>query len=79
MDIEYSPGARGQRMSAAARDCNGLAASEDWMNGKRLCSMGHPAFCGERARRAWKERTMGVLWHHSSVNLVKPRQSHKPG
>ena len=44
------------------------------MNGKRLCSMGHPApLRGERASRTLAERTMGVLWHHSSVNLVEPR------
>ena len=44
------------------------------MNGKRLCSMGHPAASrGERARRFLAERAMGVLWHHSSVNLVEPR------
>jgi hypothetical protein len=41
------------------------------MNGKRLCSMGHPAAVhGERASRTLMERVMGVLWHHSSVNLV---------
>jgi hypothetical protein len=80
MDIEYSPGARRQRMSAAARDLYGLASGEDGMNGKRLCSMDHPAAsCGERACRAITERTLGVLWHHSSVNLVKPRPSHRPG
>jgi hypothetical protein len=61
MDIEFSPGARGQRNGAAARDSDGLAGREDWMNGKRLCSMSHPAFCGERARRAFQQRTMGVL------------------
>lgn len=49
------------------------------MNGKRLCSMNHPAFCGERARRTFQERKMGVLWHHSSVNLVEPQPSHRPG
>ncbi|HET7281760.1 MAG TPA: hypothetical protein VFI67_05515 [Sphingomicrobium sp.] len=41
------------------------------MNGKRLCSMDHPApLREERAGRTFGERTMGVLWHHSSVNLV---------
>jgi len=44
------------------------------MNGKRLCSMGHPATVrGERAGRFLSERTMGVLWNHSSVNLAEPR------
>jgi len=44
------------------------------MNGKRLCSIGHPASsCEERAGRTFRERTMGVLWRHSSVNLVKPQ------
>jgi hypothetical protein len=33
--------------------------------------MGHPAVIrGERAGRTFGERTMGVLWRHSSVNLV---------
>jgi hypothetical protein len=75
MDIEYSPGAPLQRMFAAARDCDGLRSDgEGWMNGKRLCSIGHPAtVCGERAGRFFNERTMGVLWRHSSVNLVGPR------
>jgi hypothetical protein len=42
--------------------------------GKRLCSMGHPAtVCEERAGRFQTERTMGVLWRHSSFNLVGPR------
>jgi hypothetical protein len=44
------------------------------MNEKRLCSMNHPATSrGERARRFFAERTLGVLWCHSSVNLVGPR------
>jgi hypothetical protein len=74
MDIENSPGARGQRNGAAARNNDGLASGENRMNGKRLCSMGHPAnLRGERARRFLSERTMGVLWGHSSVNLVEPR------
>jgi hypothetical protein len=74
MDIEYSPGALGQRSSAAARNFDGLASGEGVMNGKRLCSMDHPAAVrGERARRFFAERTMGVLWRHSSVNLVVPR------
>jgi hypothetical protein len=79
MDIEYSPGARGQRRSAAARDDEGPAAGvgaggEGRMSEKRLCSMGHPAASrGERAGRFFKKRTKGVLWRHSSVNLVEPR------
>jgi len=36
--------------------------------------MGHPATVRrERAGRFFAERTMGVLWSHSSVNLVEPR------
>jgi hypothetical protein len=36
--------------------------------------MGHSAMLrGERAGRFLSERTMGVLWRHSSVNLVEPR------
>jgi len=74
MDIEISPGARGQRISAAARETEGSAACEAVMNGKRFCSISHPAAsCGERARRFLAERTLGVMWHHSSVNLVEPR------
>jgi hypothetical protein len=79
MDIEFSPGARGQRNVAAARNLDSLAPDEDWMNGKRLCSMDHPAIRGERAGRFLAERTMGVLWRHSSFNLVEPRPSHRPG
>jgi hypothetical protein len=79
MDIEFSPGARGQRTCAAARDIDCLATGEGMMNEKRLCSVDHPAASyGERARRFLAERTMGVLWHHSSVNLVEPRPSHWP-
>jgi hypothetical protein len=71
MDIENSPGARGQRNSAAARNLDGLRPDEGGMNGKRFCSMDHPAVVrGERAGRTFGERTMGVLWRHSSVNLV---------
>ena len=44
------------------------------MNGKRLCPMNHPTnIRGERACRFLSERAMGVLWRHSSVNLVEPR------
>jgi hypothetical protein len=36
--------------------------------------MGHPATVrGERAGRFFGKRTMGVLWRHSSVNLVESR------
>jgi hypothetical protein len=74
IDIEYSPGARGQRMSAAAREIDGLGTCRGRMNEKRLCSMDHPAsWSGERASRFFAERSVGVLWHHSSVNLVGPR------
>ena len=60
-------------MCAAARNFDGLLF-EGRMSEKRLCSMGHPAAVrGERARRFFAERTMGVLWRHSSVNLVEPR------
>jgi hypothetical protein len=74
MDIEYSPGAPVQRICAAARDSDGFARGEGLMNGKRLCSMSHPAAVrGERAGRLLDKRTMGVLWRHSSVNLVESR------
>jgi hypothetical protein len=74
MDIENSPGARGQRNGAAARNNDDLASREGRMNGKRLCSISHPAIIRrERAGRFLSERTMGVLWTHSSVNLVEPR------
>src|SRR6185369_16125499 len=59
---------------AAARDCDGLRVGEGRIGDKWLCSMDHPAaLCRERACRTFRERTMGVLWHHSSVNLVEPR------
>jgi hypothetical protein len=74
MDIEYSPGAPLQRMFAAARDCDGPGYRQGRISEKRLCSMGHPATVrGERAGRFFGKRTMGVLWRHSSVNLVEPR------
>jgi hypothetical protein len=74
IDIEFSPGARGQRVSAAAREIDGPGFLQGRMNGKRLCSMNHAATIrGERASRFLSERTMGVLWRHSNVNLVKPR------
>jgi len=71
MDIEISPGARGQRNSAAARNLDDPRLCEGVMNGRRFCSMCHPAVVrGERACRTFGERTMGVLWRHSSVDLV---------
>jgi hypothetical protein len=74
MDIEFSPGALGQRMSAAAREIDGPGFLQGGMNGKRLCSIGHPAALREeRAGRFFGKRTMGVLWRHSSVNLVESR------
>jgi hypothetical protein len=74
MDIEYSPGALGQRICAAARDSDGPRSCDGVISGKRLCSMGHPAvFRRERAGRSFGKRTMGVLWRHWNVNLVKPR------
>jgi len=80
MDIENSPGARGQRYAAASRVDDGLASREGRMNGKRLCSMNHPAaWHGERALRFFAERTLGVLWRHSSVNLVRPRSIARAG
>jgi hypothetical protein len=74
MDIEYSPGAPVQRNGAAAREIGAFDSDEGGMNGKRLCSKGHPAAVqGKRAGRTVSERTLGVLWRHSSVNLVGPR------
>src|SRR5689334_18036608 len=74
IDIEYSPGAPSQRYGAAARETWTFAGGESRMNGKRLCSICHPAAVRrERAGRTFVERTLGVLWHHSSVNLVGPR------
>jgi hypothetical protein len=74
MDIEYSPGALGQRMFAAARDSDGPRCCDGGISGKRLCSMDHPATVRrERAGRFFGKRTMGVLWRHSSVNLVESR------
>jgi hypothetical protein len=61
-------------MSAAAREIDGPGFLQGRMNGKCLCSMGHPAALREeRAGRFFGKRTMGVLWRHSSVNLVEPR------
>jgi hypothetical protein len=82
MDIEISPRAPVQRSHAASRDNWGLAAGEqagrhDGMTGKRFCSARHPApVRGER--RFIEERMKGILWRHSSFNLVEPR-SFAPG
>jgi hypothetical protein len=75
IDIENSPGAPVWQSGAMARDDWGPAGVElavGEMLEKRLCSMHHPAtVC--RERRLIEERTKGVLWLHSSVNLVEPR------
>jgi len=77
MDIEISPGAGLERSDAQSRDDWGLAAHEQAgcdgrMIGKRVCSMRHPApLRGDR--RFTEERMKGVLWLHSSFNLVEPR------
>jgi hypothetical protein len=42
------------------------------MTGKRFCSARHPAPL-RRERRFTKERMKGILWRHSSFNLVAPR------
>jgi hypothetical protein len=61
-------------MAAAARDDKGLADGDGGVNGKRFCSMSHPATVRrECTRRLCEERAKGVLWIHSSVNLVEPR------
>jgi hypothetical protein len=77
MDIEISPGARIQRLDAPARDDWGPAAGVQAgcggrMTEKRVCSTSHPApVRGDR--RFIEERMKGVLWRHSSINLVEPR------
>jgi hypothetical protein len=79
MDIENSPGARVQPGQAPARDYWGLAGSDTAvgdgeMNGLRFCSMGHSsAVHGECVRRFQEQRTNGILWRHSSFDLVGPR------
>ncbi|HEY8592880.1 MAG TPA: hypothetical protein VIL42_08460 [Sphingomicrobium sp.] len=79
MDIEFSPCARVQRSDAPARnDCGLAAGAKARRDGrpveKRVCSNSHPATVHrECAGRFLAERTMGILWRHSSVNLVKPR------
>jgi hypothetical protein len=41
------------------------------MIGKRFCSSSHPATV-RRERRFLRKRVKGVLWRHSSFNLVEP-------
>jgi len=77
MDIENSPGAASERSVAPPRDDWGpaagiLAGSEGAMTGKRVCSLCHPAAV-RRGRRFTEVRMKGVLWRHSSFNLVEPR------
>jgi hypothetical protein len=77
MDIEFSPGARGQRSDAPPRDDWGLvfgerAEPDGAMTEKRVCSIRHPAAV-RRGRRFTEERMKGILWRHSSINLVEPR------
>jgi len=77
MDIEFSPGARGQRSDAPPRYDWGLAGrvqagSDGWMTEKRVCSRSHPTIV-RRERRFTEERMKGGLWRHSSFNLVEPR------
>src|SRR4051794_6661777 len=79
IDIENSPGARTRPLEAAARHVYGHAGADRSAGGggigeKCLCCTGHPAsFREEHARRPHRERSLGVLWHHASVNLVQPR------
>jgi hypothetical protein len=79
MDIENSPGARVQPGQAPARAYWGLAGSnraagDGEMTGLRFCSMGHSsAVHGECVRRFQEERAKGILWLHSSFDLVEPR------
>jgi hypothetical protein len=77
MDIENSPGARVPPDMAPARDYWGpagsnLAAGDGEMTGLRFCSMGHSsAVHGECVRRSSEERSKGILWRHSSFDLVE--------
>jgi hypothetical protein len=78
MDIEISPGAALERSFAPPRDNWGpgagkLADRKGGMTEKRVCSARHPAPL-RRERRLTEERTKGVLWRHSSFNLVEPRR-----
>jgi hypothetical protein len=81
MDIEISPGAALERSVAQPRDDKGLpardAAGDGRIGEKRFCSNVHLAPIREkRIDRFMSERTKGVLWRHSSVNLVEPSPSH---
>jgi len=75
MDIENSPGAPCKPAEPVARDENGhgrrqCAAGRGGMFGICLCCTCHPGnFLGKRAALLGKERAVGVLWHHASVNL----------
>jgi hypothetical protein len=77
IDIEISPSARLERSVARSRDdwdlaTGVLAGCDGGMTGKRVCSARHPApVRGER--RFIEERMKGILWRHSSFNLVEPR------
>jgi hypothetical protein len=82
MDIEISPRAPAQRVDAPSRDDWGRAARKQAgrrgvMTGKRVCSVRHPATV-RRERRFIEEQMKGILWRHSSFNLVEPR-SFAPG
>jgi hypothetical protein len=75
MDIENSPSAPMRQANAMAR-CDWGPAGDKLAVGELLdiclCSTRHPATVrGER--RLIDEWTKGVLWRHSSVNLVEPR------
>jgi hypothetical protein len=82
IDIEISPGAQLERQKAPARHDWGLMAGvqagrDGRMTEKRVCSLRHPApVRGER--RFLEKRTKGVLWRHSSFNLVEPRSFAPP-
>jgi len=77
MDIEISPGAALERSDVLPRSnwrlaAGKLAGLDGGMNEKRVCSPRHPAPL-RRERRLIVERAKGVLWRHSSFNLVEPR------
>jgi hypothetical protein len=75
MDIENSPGAPVRQCDALARVKWAPCGDELTAGGvldQCFCSVRHPATVrGER--RLIEEWTKGVLWRHSSVNLVEPR------
>jgi hypothetical protein len=77
IDIEISPGAGLELSDAQSRDDWGpaagiLAGCDDRMTGKRVCSGRHSAPLRGK-RRFTEERMKGILWRHSSFNLVDPR------